>query len=182
MLLSIVGLLLMASMLLLPHIAQLLHKIEPYLQDPFASEALHAKVYWSKSDFIPGIIFSGLFTVSILMFITSKLKQAIATLLLSMALLTQFFMVWFVPRIERYSQGAMIDFIEEKANENSRIEATGFKSYAHLFYGKQLPPQSYSDSSTHYYITKVHRLDVVNTWINAEEVERRNGFVFLKKR
>ncbi len=182
MLLSIVGLLLMAAMLLLPQIAQLLHKIEPYFKDPFASEAMHAKVYWSKSDFIPGIIFSCLFIVSILMFITSKLKQAIATLLFSMALFTQFFMVWFVPRIERYSQGAMIDFVTKKANESTRIEATGFKSYAHLFYGRQLPPQSYNDSSTHYYITKIHRLDVVNTWINAEEVERKNGFIFLKKR
>lgn len=182
MLLSVVGLLLMAALLLLPQIALLLPKIEPYIKDPFASEAMHAKVYWSKSDFIPGIIFSCLFTVSILMFITSKLKQAIATLLFSMALFTQFFMVWFLPRIERYSQGAMIDFIQEKATENCRIEPMAFKSYAHLFYGKQQPAQSYPDSAAHYYITKTHRLEVVKTWVDAEEVGRKNGFVFLKKR
>lgn len=182
MLLSVVGLLLMAAMLLLPHIAKLLPKIEPYVKDAFASEAMHAKVYWSKNDLFPGILFSIGFSISILLFITSKLKQAIATLLFCMAMYVQFFMVYFVPRIERYSQGAMIDFIKKTAEEKCRIEPMAFKSYAHLFYGKQLPPAAYDGSEPHYYVTKTHRLEVVKTWVDAEEVGRKNGFVFLKQR
>ncbi len=182
MLLSVIGLALIAAMILLPQIVLLLHKIEPYVKDPFASEAMKAKVYWSKTDFIPGIVFGVLFIISILMFIGSKTKQAIATLLFSMALFTQIFTVWFVPRIERYSQGAMIDFIKEKSAEKCRIEPLGFKSYAHLFYGKQLPSNEYDGTEAHYYITKVHRLEEVLTWVDAEEVGRKNGFVFLRKR
>ena len=72
--------------------------------------------------------------------------------------------------------------ITEKQKENARIEALGFKSYAPLFYGQQQPPHSYPVNAPHYIITKIHRLEEVKTWVNADEIGRKNGFVFLKER
>ncbi len=181
-LLSVMGLLLLTALIVLPVVGNKMYKIQPFAKADFASEALNAKVYWSKSDFIPAVIFGVSFFTSILLFTTSKLKQAIALLLFSTTIFSHLTMVWFIPRIERYSQGALIDFITEKQKENARIEALGFKSYAPLFYGQQQPPHSYPVNAPHYIITKIHRLEEVKTWVNADEVGRKNGFVFLKER
>ncbi|MBX2910136.1 MAG: glycosyltransferase family 39 protein [Chitinophagales bacterium] len=179
---SVVSLLLLAVLIVIPVIGNKMYKIQPFAKADFVSEALNAAVYWSKMDFIPAVIFGILFIASISLFLMQKLKQAIALLLFTTAIFVQLNLVWFAPRIERYSQGALIDFLVEKQNENCRIEALGFKSYAPLFYGKQKPISSYPPDATQYVVTKINRLEEVKTWINADEIGRKNGYVFLKKR
>lgn len=180
-LLSVMGLLLLTSLIVLPVLGNKMYKIQPYAKNDFISEALNAKVYWSKNDFIPAVIFGLLFFASIALFTTSKLKQAIALLLFSTAIFAHLAMVWFVPRVERYSQGALIDFIQEKRNENCIIEASGFKSYAPLFYGNRKPNSEYNDSTKHFIVTKINRLEEVKTWFYTKEIGRKNGFVFLEE-
>jgi hypothetical protein len=41
-----------------------------------------------------------------------------------------------VPKIERYTQGAHIDFLKEVREENAHISTLDFHSYAYHFYGR----------------------------------------------
>ena len=49
-------------------------------------------------------------------------------------------MVLIVPRIEKYSQAAAIEFYENMRNKDCYITTLGFKSYAHFFYTKKPKP------------------------------------------
>jgi 4-amino-4-deoxy-L-arabinose transferase-like glycosyltransferase len=181
-LISLIGMLLLIAMIVVPVLGNKMYKIQPFAKGDFASEALQAQVYWSKSDFIPAVIYGVFFVASIALFtINDKAKTAIALLLFSTIIYTHLSLIWFLPRIERYTQGALIDFIKEKENENGIIESAGFKSYAPLFYGKQKPRHQYPATANHYIITKVHRAEEVKKWYQTREIGRKNGYVFLEK-
>lgn len=44
-----------------------------------------------------------------------------------------------VPKVERYTQHAVIEFYRDRAGESCYVETHGFKSYAHLFYSERKP-------------------------------------------
>ncbi|MFN8310751.1 MAG: hypothetical protein U0T73_12380, partial [Chitinophagales bacterium] len=99
----------------------------------------------------------------------------------------------FMPRISRYSQGPMVAFLKAHRTENCQIEPAGFKSYAHLFYGERQP---FSDKRYQepnfviygpverpvYFITKVNLLGRISFSERVEELYRKDGYVFLKRK
>ncbi len=113
--------------------------IAQYLKDDFSKQALQAESGWQGWEFILGIIvLSGL--IAALYFNYKKqLAKAVAILFITTAVGINLAINFFTPHIERYSQGAMVDFFESKANEDAYKEVVGFKSYAHLFYGERKP-------------------------------------------
>ncbi|MBS1612222.1 MAG: hypothetical protein JST49_05325 [Bacteroidetes bacterium] len=102
-------------------------------------------------------------------------------LLISSAVFISTMMALVVPRVEKYSQAALIEFLQSKQNENCIIEPAGFKSYAHYFYARK-PEHLQVDSTTKtYLITKVTNADGLDKWYgNVEELYRKNGWVFFE--
>jgi hypothetical protein len=97
-----------------------------------------------------------------------------------------------MPRIERYSQGAAIDFYKERRGEDCYVRPLGYKTYAHLFYAqKPIPsnPDSYDQNwllhgdidKPVYFVTKLGRTDRLKDLPQLKELYRKNGFVFLKR-
>ena len=116
----------------------------------------------------------------------------IATILISTCLFTNLMMAIIIPRIEKYSQGAMIDFLESKKTEDCYVEVLGFKSYAQLFYFNKKAPTKPQDLDMNYIvwgpttkpvyiITRVNKLGDFYSKDKFQELYRKNGYVFFKK-
>jgi hypothetical protein len=100
-----------------------------------------------------------------------------------------------VPKVERYSQGADIDFFIARQGEDCYVHTLGFKSYGDLFYTQKEKPANLNSYDQQwlltgpidkpvYFVTKVDR---VQNWEDPvkypdlKELYRENGFVFLKR-
>ncbi|MGM0621840.1 MAG: ArnT family glycosyltransferase, partial [Bacteroidota bacterium] len=131
-----------AALIALPVI--LLQFIEKYkyeiidkglINDAFAVENLKAEANWAGIEFLPGVLF---LVAVILIFLLIKknepLKRAVflwgTTLLFTLSVI-----LVLVPRIEKYSQNALIEFFKSKAGEDVYLKNLYFKSYTTYFYG-----------------------------------------------
>jgi len=167
-----------------------------FIKDDFAKANLQAVVHWSGFEFLVGLI--PLLGVFLLFF--KKFSKSIYHQLIIISAASLFFIylaqIIFVPRIEKYSQNAAIEFYKEHADEDCYIETVGFKSYAHLFYGKRkfdvqdkLDPKAYSNLILNgaagkkvYIVTKVDRLQrELKKHPNFRIMYKKNGFVFLER-
>lgn len=153
-----------------------------YVKDEFAREALKTPVYWSAYDIRFGIAYLILVIVAVLLTQTKHVKWGTYLLLLSTALFVSAVMTFVVPRVEKYSQAAHIEFLESKQRENCRIQPGGFKSYAHFFYGRKQIPTTADADQTLYVVTKVNKVQQELKWNgNLREIYRKNGWVFLRE-
>lgn len=153
-----------------------------YVKDDFAKEILKAKVYWSNYDIRFGIAYLVCVIVSILLMQTKHVKWGAYILIIGSSLFISTMMTFVVPRVEKYSQAALIEFLESKANEPCRIETDGFKSYAHYFYANKPCPTVEDSAKPLYIVTKSTKVDEVKSR-NSKLVElyRKNGWVFFKE-
>lgn len=141
-LLVFIGTLLSALFIVLPWVGRWKEAIIPYIQDKFTVANLEANVYWSGFESLVGLLLLG--AVIYVVFIENKrnpLKGALI-LFVSTIITLQFTFYIFVPKIERYSQGAMIDFLKSIQNEDCYISPLTYHSYAHHFYGSITPAQA----------------------------------------
>jgi hypothetical protein len=100
-----------------------------------------------------------------------------------------------VPKVERYSQGADIDFFIARAGEDCYVHTLGFKSYGDLFYTQKEKPANLNSYDQQWLLTGpidkpvyfVTKIDRVQNWEDPakypelKELYRKNGFVFLKR-
>ena len=154
-----------------------------YIKDDFAKECLKAPVYWSIYDIRFGIAYLICIIASILLLQTRQVRSGAYLLIISSALFINTMMTLVVPRVEKYSQDALIEFLQSKANEPCRIETDGFKSYAHYFYARKPIPTAEDASKKLYVITKSNKVDEVKSH-NGKLVElyRKNGWVFFEEK
>ena len=97
-----------------------------------------------------------------------------------------------VPKVERYSQGAAIDFFEQRQGEDCYVTVLGYWSYAQFFYTQKEKPaneNAYSEEwllsgnidKPVYFVTKIDRYEGYLKYPGIKELYRKNGFVFLKR-
>lgn len=134
-LLGITGLLFAFLLSAIPFILQRPELLSDLMQDPFSKEAIYANAGWRGAEIFLGLPM--LIGLCIMFFyLRRKSVTTAAMVLLSSSIITINLAVNFLtPRIERYSQGAMIDFFTEKSAEDCYTDIAGYKSYAQLFYG-----------------------------------------------
>lgn len=125
--------------LLIPFLLQHPSLIAEYVKDEFSNQALYAESNWNGLEIIPPIMVLIALIVALYYNSRNMVQKAIWVLFISAAVAINLSTVLFVPNIERYSQGAMIDFLKEKNQEDCYKEVIGYKSYAHLFYGQRKP-------------------------------------------
>ena len=198
-LLIIIGLLLGTSFILLPLIGLNINKLTTLItiKDEFAKASLQASVHWLVYEIFIGISFAILVMISFYLFVRKKFISGIITLFGSTTILISMILFQFVPKIERYSQGAAIDFYKSISKEDNYVEVLGFKSYAHLFYTEKQPPNGKITTIPYherrmwlltkvidkpvYFVTKVGKLHQIKQYTDLKVVDTKNGFVFLKK-
>jgi 4-amino-4-deoxy-L-arabinose transferase-like glycosyltransferase len=161
--------------------------------DPFAEAALQAKAGWTGFEILPGIVLLAAILAFLLYARKKRRMHAIVSLFIGALLFAQLSMVLIVPRIERYSQHAAIEFYKAHAGEDVYMRPVGFKSYAHLFYFEKMPQEQplnndeawlmAGDIDKHaYFVIKIQHLEkYLDKYPDVTEIYRKNGFVFCER-
>ncbi len=164
-----------------------------WIHDDFAVTNLGADVHWSGFEFLIGTLF---LIAVIMIFIYVKKEQILqrAILLWTTTLLfTLSLLLFIVPKIEGYSQLALIEFFESKAGKDVYIKNVHFKSYATYFYGETQPPENdnfYNDEwlltgaidKDVFFVTKIHRAPLMKKYTELKKIGEKNGFVFYVRK
>jgi 4-amino-4-deoxy-L-arabinose transferase-like glycosyltransferase len=191
-LIGIIGSLLTLVLLAAPFIARHLDKIIPYVKDEFAKANMQAEVHWSGWESVAGIIM-GIAVLTGLLYLAKRKFSKARWLLFSGTALTVFLAsAMIVPRAEKYSQNAAIEFFIQRQGEDCYVTVLGYFSYAQLFYTrkeKPVNPNSYNREwllqgdidKPVYFVTKVDKIQDYRSYPELKELYRKNGFIFLKR-
>ena len=160
------------------------------IRDPFVSGNLQADVPWTGHEWTVALIL----ITAILLFFNLRRPTSRVAALFSLNMLFVFAMLFvFTGRIEGHTQRAAIDFYRSKNLEDCYVQALGFKSYAHLFYGNNRPHLAPSSSKSDwlaegeidkpaYFVYKVRKRDEYRTrYPKLTELYEKNGFVFAAR-
>ncbi|NUQ22786.1 MAG: glycosyltransferase family 39 protein [Saprospiraceae bacterium] len=179
--------------LALPILAQQIDALKPLFKDPFAQANLEAQVRWTGFEVIPGIFLLALLIVSTVLWRRNQLETGIRVLFIGTSVFVMLTLIFYIKRIEGYSQRAAIEFYESKAQEDCYIVTHGYKSYAHLFYARKRPvtdERSYDKEwllngeidKPVYVVTKIHKADEMKAYPKLERLGGKNGFVFFGRK
>jgi len=170
-------------------------RLAPYVEDTFARGNMEADVHWSGFEGLIGILLVIALILGIRSLSQKAFTRAAKFLFAGTAIVVFFASAIIVPKVERYSQGADIDFFIARQGENCYVHTLGFKSYGDLFYTQKEKPTNLNAYDQQwlltgpidkpvYFVTKVDR---VQNWEDPakypdlKELYRENGFVFLKR-
>jgi len=197
-----IGFVLSLVLVAVPLIGMNTTKIIPYIKDSFAVKNFDAIVHWSGFEIFIGLTYFIILLVLIFVKKDSFHKKwwFISGITLSTAVCLFLVGATIVPKIERYTQGAAIDFYESKRGQDVYISVIGFKSYAHLFYFQKQPDSEPASTEKMtpiefeewllngkidkpaFFVTRIDRYEVYKNHPNLELIEEKNGFVFLKRK
>ncbi|HWK03070.1 MAG TPA: glycosyltransferase family 39 protein [Puia sp.] len=166
-------------------------RLAPYVDDTFARGNMEAEVHWSGWEGIVGVLMIVTLILGIWRLNKKKFNAAAWTFFGGTAIVIFLASAIIVPKVERYSQGAAIDFFIQRQGENCYVHTLGYKSYGDLFYTYKERPtnlNSYDEKwlltgnidKPVYFVTKVDRTDNYK-YPELKELYRKNGFVFLKR-
>ncbi|HRX93509.1 MAG TPA: glycosyltransferase family 39 protein [Chitinophagaceae bacterium] len=185
---GIIALLLIAA----PIIGMNLDKIEPYVKDKFARANMEASVNWTFLDGLPGVFFILMLILGLIWLKKKEYAKTRIALFGGTAIAVFFAMALIVPKVERYSQGAAVDFFEERIGEDCYVHVLGYKSYAQLFYTRTTKHENNNAYDQEwllhgpidkpvYFVTKINKIQNYKDIAGLQELYRKNGFVFLKR-
>ena len=188
---SIGGLFVFAT-LVAPFVGRNIHLIKPlFSKDPFAMANLEAEVIWTGWEIIPGLFLLAVLLYALTNIVKINLERRFIALFGGTAVFLMLTLIFYIGRIEGYSQRAAIEFIKEKSGEDCYIIPHGYKTYTHYFYGQKKPPNNKKshekDWLLHspevdkdvYVITKIHKAHQLREIPDLKEVGSKNGFVFF---
>lgn len=189
----IIGIILGIAIGALPLVGLFKNELLPYIGDQFAKANLQADVPWSFAETGFGLFYIVLVIVSGILLWRGKARLGLLSLFISSILLIQVTVVHFVPKVEKYSQNAAIEYFKSFVGKDVYVYPLKYHSYAHLFYTKKLPstnPDYYQkdwlltgkvDKPT-YFICRITQKDQVTGNPELELIGEKNGFVFFKRK
>ncbi|MCT4623124.1 MAG: hypothetical protein N4A46_05825, partial [Schleiferiaceae bacterium] len=141
--LIIIGLIASLVTVALPFVGMNIERIKPLFQkDQFALENLNAVVEWTGFEAIAGIIMLIVILISVIGYSTKRKVLSFNTLFFGTAIWVMATLIFYISKIESYSQRSAIEFWETHSQEDAYLTTYGYKSYADLFYGKVQPKAS----------------------------------------
>ncbi len=179
--------------ILVPWVGRNIELIKPLFENnPFVYASLNAQVNWTYLEMIPGIFLLMIAIISMLLFNKDQILRGVQTLFLGTALFLFLGLIFFIGRIEKYSQNAEIEFCKTLQGKDCYVVTSNFKSYAHYYYAKVQPPENpkytdlkwliYEDVDKDVYI--VGKKPVEKHWRTVwtvRELGEKNGYVFFKR-
>lgn len=190
---SIIGILIAIILIIFPLLIKnkdiIINNYSHLIKDKFALANLEAQVTFSGFEILIGIFYLG--AIVFLIFSAKPIAQKAIFLFISTCLVIQLTLYLIVPKVERISQGAAIDFFKSMENQNAYVDVYGYKSYAHLFYTKKKPnvkPESRNEGwllegaidKPVFLVTKITNQNLDNV-PGFKIIGSKNGFVFYKR-
>ena len=181
---------------LIPGLLQLVATVIPpdilkrFIHDDFAIACIDRTITWSGIEFLIGIFFGTALLFALLYW---KGIRQIVTILVSSVLFVFMLMIFIVPKIEKYSQGPAITFIQRFKDKPVWVSTLGYFSYAPFFYSNKMA-RSCQDCNEEefllhgttdrdvYFVTKTTALQLITDQNpQLDIIEKKGGFVLLKR-
>ena len=191
-LLLTIGFILSLVLTLVPLIGMYSAQFIPYIDDAFVVANLQAPVEWAGNEWGYGVSYFGAVLFSVVVW-KKKKTLAIRTLFFATALLMFFYSSAVVPKIEGYTQRAVIDFYESKRGQDVYVWPIGNRSYAQFFYFKKpmgVRPEASDENwllngpvdKPTFLIARIDRAEEYRKNPNLELLKEENGFVFFRRK
>jgi 4-amino-4-deoxy-L-arabinose transferase-like glycosyltransferase len=189
---AVTGAVIALALLAIAIVAFNIRKLVPYVKDKFAQANMEADVYWSGWESAVGLLLIFTIVWGLLSFKKRNYYKTAGIFFCGTAIVIFLASVIIVPKVERYSQGAAIDFFKQRRGEDCYVHLLGYKSYAQLFYTQKPKPANQDSYSQEwlltgnidkpvYFVTKVDRYQNFQQYTQLKELYRKNGFIFLKR-
>jgi len=189
----VIGLVLGIAISLLPLVG--IYKVEliPHIGDRFAKANLEADVPFSFGEMAYGLVYTIMVIISAVLLYKKDVRKGLLCLFISTLIMIQVTVLHFVPKVERFSQGAAIDYFKSFIGKDVYVKPLSYHSYAHLYYTRKQPstnPDYYKkdwllegpvDKPT-YFICRITDSDPWRVHPNLEVIGEKNGFVFFKRK
>ena len=127
---------------IIPFIDSYKHLLYP-LVDEFTRGNLEATSQWYGFEWLAGLVLAA-GVVGFLLFADTKPKRAVLVLFASSLIFIFSTLLFVVPQVEKYTQGAAIEFYESKQGEDCYLLSM-HKSYAPYFYSLRQPQNNCFD-------------------------------------
>ena len=161
------------------------------IKDEFALAALQANGSWSLWECTISILL--VFGLFHFLLCSRKNPKVVYRLYASTIAFVLLVIIFYTPKIEKYSQGAEIEFCEKLAGKQVYLETLEFRSYA-IYYYFDKPKPMYSDNQAlmlltgkldkdAYFIVKnTSKNEYLKNYPELKYLYERNGFVFLQRK
>lgn len=189
-----IGLIFSILAIVTPFIGQNIELLKPMLEgDPDSLAALDANVNWTGWEAISGVYIILLIGLFFLQFWKDRIFIAFQFLFFGTAIFVFIGLIFFVGRIEMYSQNANVEFCKSLVGKKGYIKTSGFKSYVPLFYSNRQPHNNPKSSdivyltweevdNEVYIIGKKHVEEYWQGVHTVDQIGEKNGFVFFKRK
>ncbi|MCX7986179.1 MAG: glycosyltransferase family 39 protein [Bacteroidales bacterium] len=160
------------------------------IEDTFAIANIKAQVDWQGYEII-SCVFLITALIGWLIFRNRNIRYAIFSLFIGNLAFVYTTMLFVVPKVEKYTQGAAIEFYKSLRSQNVYITPLYFKTYAYLFYSDKRPFTQKSnlelqhllegkiDYPAYFVLKNNDRTKVENYPITF--LYEKNGFLFFKR-
>ncbi len=189
-----IGLIFSVLTIAAPFIGQNIDILKPLFegdQDSLAS--LDAQVNWTGWESITGVLLLIIIGFFLLLIKKDKVYKAFKFLCVGMACVVFIGLIFFIGRVEMYSQNANVEFSKSLVGKEGHIITSGFKSYVPLFYSQRQPNNNPKSSDIGYLtwgevdnevyiIGKKHLEEYWQGVHTVEQIGGKNGFVFFKRK
>ena len=164
--------------------------LRTFIKDDFAIACIDRSILWGGYEFLIGVILGSGILISVFYWRGSKQVLGIFG---STVLFVFLLMVLVVPKIEKYTQGQAIAYIEAFKDKPVWISTIGYYSYAPFFYAGKLQRACKEGNEEEYFlhgaidrdvyfVTKVTALQtIVGQYPQLEIVGKKGGFALLKR-
>ncbi len=169
--------------------------------DKFAQANFGAKVSWTGFESLIGVYFLLIIILGVYFFKKNEIMKGFFSLFGGTSAMLALVLIFYFGKVERYTQGAAIEFLEGLQKKDCYVMTIGYKSYAQYFYAQTQPATKplfggdirwqnylfYNKLDKDFYVlTKNNTENELLALIkpNAQEWERlyeKNGFVFYKR-
>lgn len=172
------------AMWALPWVGLHLQDLKSYFSlDAFTRNALDTPVYWSIMDYLPFIVLGLVFMAAIIYWRKSDIESSLVTILLGMPLFVNIALIFFIGKIETYTQRAAVEFCQTKSGQPVEITTIGYKSYLPYFYADKPAPvkQHPSFKKDHFHILRADKIKKLEEHTDWKVVGEKNGYIFLEE-
>ncbi|HJZ40701.1 MAG TPA: glycosyltransferase family 39 protein [Bacteroidales bacterium] len=161
--------------------------------DPFAVACLGGSGEWKGYEAFAGIILIAGLTWFSFTWKNRDFDKGIMIVTVTVSLFMFTAMLLIVPRIEAYSQRPVVEFFKSVNHQDAYLETIGYKSYAHLFYGRSrnhVNAQARDENwiltgnidKVAYFAVKITGKDkVLQEYPELELLYEKHGFAFFKR-
>jgi hypothetical protein len=181
---AVVTFVILLALVLFPYAGQHIEWIKTnFSLDAFSLAAMSAPVQWGTIDYLPAAFFFLIVTLFIILWRRLKQYAALLILFFGMGIFVNISLIFFIGKIEAYTQRAAIEFCESKSGQDVEIRTMGFKSYLHYFYA-QKPISGTSDSlkdKPQYFILREDKRIRLSINPDLKILHKKNGFIFLER-